>query len=83
MTPEQNQHLQTVLAHFEYEATEKYMNGQAEHGGNLFELPLLELIREAKKEAIDQYIYLDTAEQKVKAFLAKYGIVDKPIDRKP
>ncbi len=58
MTPEQEAHLARVLALVNTGISTKYRDGQAEHGGNLWEKP--GLLEEALKEAIDQVIYLTT-----------------------
>lgn len=73
MTAEQEQHLARVKAQFAAEANEKYRAGaeahQAQGEGALLELTTLQLIREAKQECVDQYVYLQRAEERVLKFL--------------
>lgn len=64
MTPEQEQHLQSIKAFFESAADAKYRRGQAEHGGDLFGLCCAKLLDSAIEEAIDQVVYLVTLKQK-------------------
>lgn len=42
---------------------EKYEAGQKEHGGNLWEKDLMDMIQAAKEEVIDQWAYLDVIER--------------------
>jgi hypothetical protein len=60
MTKDQELHLGRVLEMFELKADEKYRNGQKEHGGNMWEMGMVELIENAMDEAIDQWVYLYT-----------------------
>lgn len=64
MTQEQEAHVQGILKDFNEKAYAKYVAGQAEHGGNLFDMPKLKLIDCALEEAIDQYVYLYTLREK-------------------
>ena len=41
----------------------KYMKGVKEHGGNLWEVPVEDLLENAIDEAIDQVVYLLTLKQ--------------------
>jgi len=43
----------------------KYRAGQAEHGGNLFDMITVELVDNAILEAIDQVVYLITLRDKL------------------
>jgi hypothetical protein len=56
MTPEQESHLERVRVQVLADIDAKYRQGQAEHGGNLWEKP--GLLDEAIKEAIDLVVYL-------------------------
>lgn len=65
MTREQEQHLQSLKESFLREFDAKYRRGQAEHGGSLFEMPMLDLIRNAKEEVLDQWAFLCTLEDQL------------------
>ncbi len=65
MTPDQERHLNYIKERFDAQVDSKYRAGQAEHGGNLWELSLLELINHGIDEAIDQYTYLVTIREKL------------------
>ncbi len=65
MTQDQERHLNYIKEQFENRVDKKYRAGQAEHGGNLFEVDLLQLIENGIDEAIDQVTYLMTARQKL------------------
>lgn len=60
MSPEQEDNLDYIKHYFEVAVDKKYRKGDAEHGGNLVDLPPSELIRMAIEEAIDQVVYLVT-----------------------
>jgi len=60
MSPEQEAHLKRIKAQFAHKADLKYRDGQKEHGGNLKDVSLLDLVDSAIAEAIDQVIYLET-----------------------
>jgi hypothetical protein len=60
MTKDQELHLGRVLEMFELKTDEKYRNGQKEHGGNMWEMGVIELVENAMDEAIDQWVYLYT-----------------------
>lgn len=61
VTSDQCAHLQRILTSFQADATAKYVNGQREHGGNLWEKP--GMLEAAIQEAIDQVIYLYTLKE--------------------
>ena len=63
MTTEQNEHLARVKTNFTELATDKYIKGQSQHGGNLWEKK--NLIDMAIDEAIDQVIYLLTLKEQI------------------
>jgi hypothetical protein len=65
MTREQEDHLQTIKWYFTTNCDTKYRKGQAEHGGNLFDLTPIQLLDSAIEEAIDQVVYLVTLRQKL------------------
>lgn len=60
MTPEQEQHLQSIKDEFSRLVDPKYRKGQQEHGGDLFNLSSYQLVLMALEEAIDQVVYLVT-----------------------
>jgi len=63
MTPEHNQHLKSIASEAEALILRKYIKGQREHGGNLWEMPASKLLDNAIDEAVDQVIYLLTLRQ--------------------
>lgn len=58
-------HRERILSIFKRAATEKYNNGFIEHGGGLQKMSALELLYEARAETIDQFIYIQTAIEKL------------------
>lgn len=69
MTPQQEEHLLTVIEEFAELVDEKYRRGQEEHGGNLWDLDQIDLLDNAVKEAIDQVVYLITLRNKLKGMV--------------
>lgn len=65
MTEEQEQHLLDIKSQFFMLVDKKYRKGQAEHGGNLFDLSPLQLLDNAIDEAIDQVVYLLTLRKQI------------------
>ena len=65
MTPEQEAHLRSLKERFAAEFEAKYRNGQAEHGGNLYEMPAYALITNLKQEALDLWAYACTLEDQI------------------
>lgn len=65
MTADQEQHLQRVKDQFLKAVDAKYRGGVREHGGNLWDKAVLELIDEGMQEAVDQYVYLATARENI------------------
>lgn len=63
MTPAQQQSMQHALVSFVEQAEKKYRDGQAEHGGNLWERD--NLLKDVNQEIIDQMFYTKAIEQKV------------------
>lgn len=66
LTPEQNNHVDAVQYRFIKEVAVKYTAGQAQHGGNLWEKPVL---KELRQEAIDQVVYSDVLIEKQQKIL--------------
>ena len=65
MTQDQQEHAQALARQFEARMLYKYTKGAAEHGGNLWEMNLKNLLENALDEAIDQVVYILTALEKV------------------
>ena len=65
MTPQQEKHLRSIKRDFSNLVDSKYRKGQEEHGGNLFEMPLLDLVDNSINEAIDQVVYLLTLRNRI------------------
>lgn len=68
ITNAQNEHMADIEQDFRCEMRRKYIKGAAEHSGNLQDSSVASLIDNAIDEAVDQYVYLHTAREKVKAF---------------
>lgn len=60
MNPGQEAHLYHIKQTFFRLVDAKYRKGQAEHGGNLYDVPTLKMVEMAIEEAIDQFSYLLT-----------------------
>jgi hypothetical protein len=58
MDQEQERHLAGIIEEFKLAAGAKYRKGQAEHQGNLWDVPPILLLDFAIEEAIDQVMYL-------------------------
>lgn len=58
MTPEQDAHLERVVADVSADIRAKYEAGQADHGGNLWEKP--GMLEAAISEVLDLCVYLYT-----------------------
>ena len=58
LTPERHAH--DIFNDLRKKAIAKYMAGQKEHGGHLWEVPLPQMVEFAKEEVIDQGSYLWT-----------------------
>jgi hypothetical protein len=65
MTLAQEMHLKSIKESFALAVDAKYRAGQAEHGGNLFEMDTMDLIRNLKEEAIDLWTYACTLEDQL------------------
>ena len=63
MTKDQQQHLDNILEDFSRLASDKYIKGQEQHGGNLWLKK--NLIDKAIEEAIDQVVYLCTLKRQI------------------
>ncbi len=57
MTPEQEEHLESIKDSFEEDYDAKFRRGQAEHGGNLFEHSASSLAEDSYNEALDAVGY--------------------------
>ena len=56
--------MEESIARFHAIAARKYKQGQAEHGGNLWEKP--NLIEEMEAEVLDQWFFIQALRQKLK-----------------
>jgi len=65
LTEAQQEHLDDLLAAFDRAARAKYLQGQIEHGGNVWLKP--GMLREAQAEVIDQWVYLHALERQLRA----------------
>lgn len=68
LTAEQARHVEHIAGEFSTRMATKYAKGQAEHGGNLFDLGAMDLLNEAIDEAVDQVVYLLTLRDKLRNF---------------
>ena len=60
MTPAQEMHLSSIKRRAVELIDRKYRRGQAEHGGDLWDLSVEALVADAIDEAVDQLVYLLT-----------------------
>lgn len=65
MNEQQEKHLADIKATFNQIVDSKYRKGQAEHGGDLWQLTGVQLIDCAIDEAVDQVTYLLTLREKL------------------
>jgi hypothetical protein len=65
MTKKQTEHLEKIIKDFERTCRWKYRKGQKEHGGNLFDLTIEQLMVEASHEIVDLWTYLVTLKFKL------------------
>ena len=65
MTEAQEQDLEDIKKGFQAWVDEKYRKGQQEHGGNLWEMSVLDFVEAAIEEAVDQFTYLWEARKKL------------------
>jgi hypothetical protein len=84
MTPEHEQNLKEANESFMALNEKKYRAGQAEHGGNLWEVP--NLIDEAMNEIVDLWNYLFNLKKQIRHLQAKFDaykdeLVDKSVDK--
>jgi hypothetical protein len=66
MTEEQQEHIVRIQLDFNAMSQKKFEAGAREHGGDLRDMTILQLIENAMDEAIDQFVYLHTAWEKEK-----------------
>ncbi len=65
MTDEQEIHLARIKHEAGVLISDKYRKGQNEHGGNLWDKEVYELLDNAIDEAVDQVVYLLTLRSKL------------------
>lgn len=71
MTNSQEVHLSRLTNDTILRMMKKYRAGAEEHGGDLQDMPLIELLENQVDEAIDQIVYSLTALDKAKELCAK------------
>lgn len=57
----QRRHLLRIKAKFQDEVDWKYKKGAREHDNTLLSMSVIELLTEMKQEAVDLYVYAETA----------------------
>lgn len=77
MTEEQEKHLERVQQQSVKAIDSKYRRGQAEHGGDLFRMPIEELLQNALDENTDQRVYILTAMERMEE-LSPTPIAENP-----
>lgn len=65
LTKAQKNHLRSIKIFFSDSADIKYVHGAKEHGGNLFDFSLLQLVDASLDECVDQFTYLTTLRAKL------------------
>ena len=65
MTPAQEEHLASIKKRAAELIDRKYRRGQAEHGGDLWDLSVEALVADAIDEAVDQLVYLLTIRDRI------------------
>lgn len=65
MTPNQEVHLASIIKRFGEKCSKKYRAGQAEHGGDMWDMSAMALVDNAINEAIDQVVYLLTLKDRL------------------
>lgn len=68
MSDEQEAHLERIQQASVKALDTKYRLGQIKHGGNLFDMPVGQLLEEALAENTDQRVYILTAMEKLRDF---------------
>jgi hypothetical protein len=63
MNAKQSEDMVQNILEFKDEYTNKYMKGQKEHSGNLWEMGLKQVVGNAKEEVLDMWSYLMTIEK--------------------
>ena len=69
------EHIRQILGDFSQIASQKYMTGVREHGGNLWEKK--HLIDMAIEEAVDQVIYLLTLKKQIEDSGVELGSLEE------
>ncbi len=67
MTEDQTYHIDNIVEDFASKATDKYQRGTIEHKGNIWDIPLPDLMTNLEEELIDAWVYLQTAKQRLEA----------------
>lgn len=61
----QLQHLNRLTKKFIADTSVKFRKGAVEHGGDLQDMPILEIVDNALDEVIDQWVYLTTLRERL------------------
>lgn len=69
MNEKQREHINLIIQDFKEKAYPKYEKGVMEHGGNIWDMNLMELVDCALEEAIDSYVYLTTIKELIRELL--------------
>lgn len=62
----QSHHVEAIGKEFCNSLADKYIKGQREHGGNLYDKSIDYLLTEAINECIDQFTYLTTLRERIR-----------------
>jgi hypothetical protein len=65
LSDNQERHLNYIKEQFELKVDRKYRRGVMEHGGDLQDMDLLNLVDNSIEEAIDEFVYLTTLREKL------------------
>ena len=65
MTPKSDAHLSRLLKDTRLLLKRKYTKGHEEHGGDLLDIGIPQLLNETIAEALDQLVYLLTLKEKL------------------
>lgn len=71
MTKDQFNHVMLMTSHFDKFMSMKYAAGAKEHGGNLWDLSVIQLLDNMLAEVADQWAYLMTLRLKLEVLCAK------------
>lgn len=64
-TQAQRYHALSITDRFKKKTLLKYKNGAIEHGGNIWDISIPDLLTNLEEELIDAYVYLETIREKL------------------